>query len=302
MRPPSINSTQARLLAWLLGLALCAASSAVAQERGSTPLQGAKKRFQENEKRDTRIIGGEDTTFAENPWQVALLYSDDKEDYARAQFCGGVIVHPKWVLTAAHCVDNGTLAGDVDVLSGTDVLIKGQGMRTAAVAIIVHPQWRGTRNFDIALLNVNAPLRGKPIALAADASPLVPGAKIWVSGWGVTQKAGAKPSRKLQGISLDFIPQGTEQGECNGPLSYSGKVTENMFCAGVKGRSGGGGRDSCQGDSGGPASIGPPDAARLVGLVSWGEGCGDVHKYGVYTRVPRVLDWITANSNGEVAP
>ena len=285
-----------------LGLTLgTVAGEVVAQERGSKLLQAAKKRYLEQDRRDTRIIGGEDTTIQENPWQVALLYSDDKEDLARAQFCGGVILHSQWVLTAAHCVDNGTLPAEVDILSGTHLLVSGQGTRTAVLDIITHRQWVGTRNFDIALLKVRGPLVGRPIALATDSSLLVPGSKIWVSGWGVTEKGGTTTTRILQGISLDFIPQGTNQGECNGPLAYNGRITETMFCAGIAGRSGGGGMDSCQGDSGGPASVGPPDSARLVGLVSWGDGCANAHKYGVYTRVPRFLKWIKKRSNGDVS-
>jgi secreted trypsin-like serine protease len=287
---------------FLCGLLILLACSigypAVAQESGSKLLQAAKKRFKEKDSTNTRVIGGEDTTIQVNPWQVGLLFADDKEDQVRAQFCGGVIVHPQWVLTAAHCVDSGTLPGEVEVLSGTDVLIAGQGTRLAVESITVHTQWDpSTRDFDIALVKVKSPLASKPIAPALDSALLAQGAKIWVSGWGVTEKRGAKTTRQLQGVSLDFIAQDS----CNGQSSYNGRVTDSMFCAGIQGRFGGGGKDSCQGDSGGPASIGPVESARLVGLVSWGEDCALPYKYGVYTRVPKFLSWVTTNSNGQVA-
>jgi secreted trypsin-like serine protease len=73
-----------------------------------------------------------------------------------------------------------------------------------------------------------------------------------------------------------------------------------MFCAGVAGPAGGGGKDSCQGDSGGPASVGPADQAKLVGLVSWGEDCALPYKYGVYTNVWRFVKWVKDSSRGEV--
>jgi secreted trypsin-like serine protease len=287
---------------FLFGLFILLACSigydAVAEESGSKLLQASKKRFKEKDSTNTRVIGGYDTTIQENPWQVGLLYADDKEDYVRAQFCGGVIVHSQWVLTAAHCVDRGTLPGEVEVLSGADVLVPGQGTRAAVESITVHRQWNSvTHDFDIALIKVKSPLVGKPIAPAMNLAVLAQGAKIWVSGWGVTEKSGAKTTKQLQGVSLDFI----SQDYCNRTSSYDGSVTENMFCAGIAGKFGGGGKDSCQGDSGGPASIGVVESARLVGLVSWGEDCALPYKYGVYTRVLKFLDWIMTNSNGQIA-
>lgn len=274
---------------------------ALAQEGGSKMLQEARKRFREGQV-GTRIVGGDPTTIADNPWQVGLLHAYDKDDYLRAQFCGGVLVAPKWILTAAHCVDNSTQESEVEILSGTHKLTKGKGVRTAVQKIFVHEDWnKRPHDSDIALIKMKDALQGRAIAPARDSAALVAGAMIWISGWGASNKDGTNRMTVLQGVWVQLIPQGTQDLECNEALSYDGAVTENMFCAAKPGPLGGGGKDSCQGDSGGPASVGDAGSERLVGLVSWGDGCGMSYKYGVYTRVPNFLNWVRATSGGEVS-
>ena len=77
--------------------------------------------------------------------------------------------------------------------------------------------------------------------------------------------------------------------DCNSKESNDGKITDRMICAGDADGSG----DSCQGDSGGPMTAKLPNGQeRLIGVVSWGEGCGVKNKYGVYSRLSVVRDWI----------
>jgi len=280
-------------VALCLMLACLLTREAVAQ--GSKLLLAAKQRYEDSDQ-GTRIVGGDDTTYARNPWQVALVYAEDKDDPARGQFCGGVIIHSRWILTAAHCVDDGTRPEQVDVISGTRYLRLGFGYRVGVESIDYHPQYdRVKKNFDIAVLRVKAVLKGRSIA-PASAAALQDGKKIWVSGWGVTERSDAG-STTLQGVELDYI----NTKNCNGPLSYDGAITGNMFCAGKGGADGGGGIDSCQGDSGGPASVGDDaNTAKLVGLVSWGDRCGVQYKYGVYTKVSNFVSWVREKSNGQV--
>lgn len=93
-----------------------------------------------------------------------------------------------------------------------------------------------------------------------------------------------RPSPILRKASVPVV----DTAVCNGPDSYNGQIKEHMICAGHKE----GGIDSCQGDSGGPLVLNGADGAVLVGVVSWGKGCAQKLKYGVYTRVAENRNWI----------
>ena len=113
---------------------------------------------------------------------------------------------------------------------------------------------------------------------------LVAGAPLVVSGWGATTEGGDTVST-LREVGVPYVTRDV----CNDPLSYADGVTTNMLCAGVAA----GGQDSCQGDSGGPLVFGAGGGnPRLAGVVSWGEGCAQPGKYGVYTRVAIYGDWV----------
>jgi secreted trypsin-like serine protease len=188
---------------------------------------------------------------------------------------------------------------DIHVISGVNKLSKNVA-RTNVRRIILHKSYDPkTNNNDIALLelfdNIVLNEKAKPIALltlADEEQSLMPSRKLTVSGWGATQEGGS-PVKDLRFVEIPPVSRTT----CNQPPSYNGKISENMICAGRAL----GGEDSCQGDSGGPLitdkTTGVP---KLVGIVSWGEGCAQVAKYGVYTRVPRYSSWVeqcVANRN-----
>lgn len=82
---------------------------------------------------------------------------------------------------------------------------------------------------------------------------------------------------------------------CNSPRVYGGLVTKNMLCAGDLN----GGKDSCQGDSGGPLVCQTENRWFVAGITSWGTGCGEKNKPGVYTKVSSVLPWIYSNMQQE---
>ncbi len=99
-------------------------------------------------------------------------------------------------------------------------------------------------------------------------------------------------SKDLQLTQVPYV----SVSDCTSSLSYGTAITQNMFCAGKLN----GGPDACQGDSGGPATITVGGIRKLIGIVSWGDGCGRPRKYGVYTVVSRFDSWVNDKTAGAV--
>jgi secreted trypsin-like serine protease len=123
----------------------------------------------------------------------------------------------------------------------------------------------------------------KHIALSPPSGTLPVGPNVRVSGWGAISEGGPG-SNQLLFVDVPVV----SNTDCNKPESYDGLVSDQMFCAGARD----GGLDSCQGDSGGPVVSNVSGTNELVGVVSWGFGCARELKYGVYTRVTSVSQWI----------
>lgn len=222
------------------------------------------------------IIGGEETTTEENPFVVALTTPDG------FQFCGGTIVAPTKVVTAAHCTE-GSSPSEIQVVAGRTALSGGGGTVAGVTDIWLHPQWNSSNlSNDASVLTLDTALSQAPLALAspADTDLYAAGATSTVYGWGVTDSGST--SDTLRKVSVPV----TADADC--AASYPGSFdAASMVCAGLAE----GGKDACQGDSGGPLEGVAADGTRkLIGIVSWGQGCAEPNFYGVYGRVSAFHD------------
>jgi trypsin len=224
---------------------------------------------------DQRIVGGGRASTADYPYVVYLTSPTG------FQFCGGTLVSPRKVVTAAHCMVRRT-AADIRVVAGRDDKESAAGAVAAVSKVWVHPDFTDVqRGSDVAVLTLSSLLAYRPARVAgpADARLYRAGTQSTILGWGRTAEGG-QISRYLLAASVPVV------ADTDCAAAYRGFSANSMVCAGYPR----GGVDSCQGDSGGPMMVG----GVLVGIASWGEGCARPGEPGVYTRVSSYADLILA--------
>ncbi|XP_029214124.1 serine protease 41-like isoform X2 [Acropora millepora] len=250
--------------------------------------------------RHKRIVGGNVSVDGAWPWQVALFLDG-------LQVCGGSLIDDEWIVTACHCFKGYHSSEDprrwkVKLGSRQAEFMATRFEQTRKIVqIIFHPDYFGEiengvlarpPDYDIALLRLSKPVKYnsfvQPVCLAAEDDSFPQGKTCYITGWGTT--GWGKPQSKfLEQASIRLI----SGKDCNEQKSYNGIVPHTSLCAGVQN----GKIDSCQKDSGGPLSCEHNGNWYLVGVTSWGWRCALPNKYGVYTDVRVLHDWIIAVVN-----
>jgi trypsin len=248
----------------------------------------------------TEVFGGQPADVGEDPWMAALVLDERWEPNPFwGLVCGGSLISPDTVITAAHCI-YGAPPGAADVIVGTRDLLPAVGERIQVRRYRIHPGWDffNLRN-DVAILQLAHPVSvGTPIPVAApgDEALWAPGTMARFTGWGEDEVR--EPVSRLQEAEAPTL----SDLDCRtrfGP-AFRGST---MVCAGDVGPDSDGTVSPCFGDSGGPLTVPDGGGGRLlVGLVSWGFACGDPNYPAVFTEVSTVYDFVQPYLDPDEAP
>uniref|UniRef100_A0A1B0AAJ3 Peptidase S1 domain-containing protein n=1 Tax=Glossina pallidipes TaxID=7398 RepID=A0A1B0AAJ3_GLOPL len=233
-----------------------------------------------NELTAGRIVNGVETTIEKHPYQISL------QDANRgSHFCGGSIISEDIIVTAAHCV-SGSNPSELKVRLGSTYNNEG-GIVVGVKALKYHEKYdRDLLWYDIAVLKLEKPVKQSSTVRYIEMAKQVPktGTSAVISGWGTKCFLMCDLSAVLMEVEVTFL----ERKDCASKnYQYGEKIRETMVCGYAKDK------DSCQGDSGGPFVA----EGKLVGVVSWGQGCALDGYPGVYADVAALRDWIPTMSS-----
>lgn len=292
---------------------LVGAAIALAWPPAAAPASGKSPRGAGSPRAVMSVLGGVSTSIDSLPFQVAL-YDPAAGSPAAGFFCGGVIVDATHVITAAHCLASahprakGTAPG-IAVLAGSTRLDQPDpgSVRDPAKAVSVDPSYNpATDDYDIGVVTLARPLWPGTVAPSADGASAIaplpidvaaaaryggpsatPATLATVSGWGDMNPAPSGPPSYPNVLQATQVPLVSDALCTAEYAAIEVSITSRMICAGSASPR----ADSCYGDSGGPLIVDretPADAPAdyvLIGLVDFGEGCGQPGFAGVYTRI-----------------
>ncbi|CAL4073823.1 unnamed protein product, partial [Meganyctiphanes norvegica] len=229
--------------------------------------------------KQSKIVGGHDATLGEAPWQVALVNAHG------SLFCGGTLLSPWVVITAAHCMIFKNFTVRLGGLDRRDLPLMG-----SVKEVLEHAEYNSsTIDNDIALVILDVPVNAPPMQYAeparlpnTDDDEVYANETVLISGWGTIRSGNYPKPNNLLAAEVQVFPQDM----CK--ASYNNHYTDNMICAAGDNYT----KDSCQGDSGGPLVHKGETSSILLGITSWGMGCAQQGYPGVYTKVSNYVSWI----------
>jgi len=258
-----------------------------------------------NQESGDYIINGQPADRNEYPWMVLLLNKIIVDPIE--PLCGGSLISNQWILTAAHCLQRGVKASDIQVFLGLENLLSVRyELSRNIVEIIKHPKFKWIKHkppkeglikadYDFALLKMEEPVdfvtdqHIRPICLPTNLSFQYEGSQAIATGWGRIYECLEKYPDKLQEINLDVISNDECQRLYKKDSPNNPKITKQSICAYAPGQ----GDSTGRGDSGGPLIANVGGYYELVGVTSWShQKCLVKDLPTVFARVTSVTDWI----------
>ena len=258
-------------------LAMCAVDAHIVDGPAAQYRQAIEQAdLMSNNTMGTRIVGGSEAPRGKYPFNAGM-----RDNAGGRSFCGGALIAPDVVLTAAHCLGIPWVSTGTHFARGTN-----DGQQRSVRRTVRHPNYNSrSEDYDFALLFLSSSANTGTVRLASNnGSDESVGRTATVTGWGATREGGSGSDVLLE-VDVDIV----SNSQCNNAVPGGG-ITNRMICAG-----GIRGEDACQGDSGGPLFVNKNGSPILVGDVSWGIGCARAGYPGVYGRISSVRSWIDDN-------
>ncbi|KAI7805591.1 plasminogen activator, urokinase a [Triplophysa rosa] len=244
----------------------------------------------------SKIVGGLRSSVESQPWMAAIFMGN-------GFVCGGTLIAPCWVLTAAHCFPSGeeTKIWKYSVSLGRNTISEtdSKEQKFSVSKLVVHQGFDyRTENYthDIALLKIvngdgKCAMKTNSVRTAClpPFQQMVPsGFYCEIAGYGRYQRGGFEYSRHLKMARVELI----SQSDCQHKYYNEDEVNRYMFCAAGRNWE----DDACQGDSGGPLVCEINNTMFLFGIISWGKECAEQSNPGVYTKVTKYNQWIAKHT------